>query len=449
VIERFKSFIEEHNLFSGADRILLAISGGIDSMVMLELFLRTGYNIGVAHCNFTLRGEDSDTDEALVDKIAAKHDLPFYSRRFDTSSHAIENKVSVQMAARELRYAFFDELCTQHGYDHVATAHHLDDQIETFFINLARGTGIAGLHGIPLRNEKIVRPMMFAYRRDLEEYQKENKVEFREDDSNRELKYMRNKIRHEIIPLFTELNPSFRGEMTNTMKRLSGTEQIYKQVIELAIRETVSQDGGRYYIDVNKLKMFSPLEQVLFEIVVMFGFRQDDIHNIINAMDGISGKKFLSQAWQLVIDRDKIIISAIQQKEVFFDILIDEDIEKISKPIPLTFERLDAKDFSIPLGSNIAALDVGRLQFPLIIRKWEQGDTFIPLGMKNRKKLSDFFIDEKISVVDKENIWVLCSSDEIAWIIGHRIADPFKITNQTKKIFLVRHPASETRNSSG
>jgi len=449
VIERFKSFIEEHNLFSGADRILLAISGGIDSMVMLELFLRTGYNIGVAHCNFTLRGEDSDTDEALVDKIAAKHDLPFYSRRFDTSSHAIENKVSVQMAARELRYAFFDELCTQHGYDHLATAHHLDDQIETFFINLARGTGIAGLHGIPLRNEKIVRPMMFAYRRDLEEYQKENKVEFREDDSNRELKYMRNKIRHEIIPLFTELNPSFRGEMTNTMKRLSGTEQIYKQVIELAIRETVSQDGGRYYIDVNKLKMFSPLEQVLFEIVVMFGFRQDDVHNIINAMDGISGKKFLSQAWQLVIDRDKIIISAIQQKEVFFDILIDEDIEKISKPIPLTFERLDAKDFSIPLGSNIAALDVGRLQFPLIIRKWEQGDTFIPLGMKNRKKLSDFFIDEKISVVDKENIWVLCSSDEIAWIIGHRIADPFKITNQTKKIFLVRHPASETRNSSG
>lgn len=447
MIERFKSFIEEHNLFSGADRILLAISGGIDSMVMLELFLRTGYNIGVAHCNFTLRGEDSDADEALVGKIAAKHDLPFYSRRFDTSSHAIENKVSVQMAARELRYAFFDELCTQHGYDHVATAHHLDDQIETFFINLARGTGIAGLHGIPLRNEKIVRPMMFAYRRDLEEYQKENKVEFREDDSNRELKYMRNKIRHEIIPLFTELNPSFRGEMTNTMKRLSGTEQIYKQVIELAIRETVSQEEGRYYIDVNKLKMFSPLEQVLFEIVVMFGFRQDDVHNIINAMDGISGKKFLSQAWQLVIDRDKMIISAIQQKEVFFDILIDEDIEKISKPIPLTFERLDAKDFSIPLGSNIAALDVDRLQFPLIIRKWEQGDTFIPLGMKNRKKLSDFFIDEKISVVDKENIWVLCSSDEIAWIIGHRIADPFKITNQTKKIFLVRHPASETRDS--
>lgn len=447
MIERFKSFIEEHDLFSGSDRILLAVSGGIDSIVMLELFLRTGYNIGVAHCNFTLRGEDSDADEALVGKIAAKHDLPFYSRRFDTSSHAIENKVSVQMAARELRYAFFDELCTQHGYDHVATAHHLDDQIETFFINLTRGTGIAGLHGIPLRNEKIVRPMMFAYRRDLEEYQKENKVEYREDASNLDNKYMRNKIRHEIIPLFTEINPSFRGEMTDTMKRLSGTEQIYKQVIELAIRETVSQEEGRYYIDVNKLKMFSPLEQVLFEIVVMFGFRQDDVPNIINAMDGISGKKFLSQAWQLVIDRDKMIISAIQQKEVFFDILIDEDIEKISKPIPLTFERLDAKDFSIPLESNIAALDVDRLQFPLIIRKWEQGDTFIPLGMKNRKKLSDFFIDEKISVVDKENIWVLCSSDEIAWIIGHRIADPFKITNQTKKIFLVRHPASETRDS--
>ena len=286
------------------------------------------------------------------------------------------------MAARELRYAFFDELCTQHGYDHVATAHHLDDQIETFFINLTRGTGIAGLHGIPLRNEKIVRPMMFAYRRDLEEYQKENKVEYREDASNLDNKYMRNKIRHEIIPLFTEINPSFRGEMTDTMKRLSGTEQIYKQVIELAIRETVSQEEGRYYIDVNKLKMFSPLEQVLFEIVVMFGFRQDDVPNIINAMDGISGKKFLSQAWQLVIDRDKMIISAIQQKEVFFDILIDEDIEKISKPIPLTFERLDAKDFSIPLESNIAALDVDRLQFPLIIRKWEQGDTFIPLGMK-------------------------------------------------------------------
>jgi tRNA(Ile)-lysidine synthase len=208
-------------------------------------------------------------------------------------------------------------------------------------------------------------------------------------------------------------------------------------VIELAIREVVTEENGRYYINIQKLKMFSPLEHVLYEIVAMFGFRQDDVPNIINAMEGIPGKKFLSPSCQLLIDRDNMIISGIKQQEMAFDIFIDEDLAEITRPLPLSFEKRDAEGFSIPDDPNIAALDLEKLQFPLILRKWEQGDGFVPLGMKNRKKLSDFFIDEKISVVDKESIWVICSGDEIAWIIGHRIADPFKITTTTKYIFLI------------
>ena len=437
MIEGFKSFVAEQELFADNEPVLLAVSGGIDSMVMLDLFARSAYKFEVAHCNFKLRGEASDGDEALVESRCKELNVPFHCRRFDTAAFAKDKGISIQMAARELRYAFFNELLEKQGLKYVAPAHHLDDKVETVFINLIRGSGISGLRGIPVKNENVIRPLMFAYRSEIEDYQKENKLDFREDESNKEVIYMRNKIRHEIIPLFMELNPSFRGEMTDTMKRLEGTEQIYRQVIELAIREVVSQEQGRYFIDVNKLKMFSPLHQVLYELISLFGFKQYDVPNIIKAMDGIPGKKFLSQAYQLVIDRDKLIISVIEKKEVFLDILIDEDVELISKPIPLTLERIENKGFTIPSEAHVAALDLDRLQFPLILRKWEQGDSFIPLGMKNHKKLSDFFIDEKISVVDKENIWVITSGDEIAWVIGHRIADPFKITSATRKVFLI------------
>jgi tRNA(Ile)-lysidine synthase len=439
VIEAFKSFIEEHGLSLPNERILLAVSGGTDSMAMANLFSRSGYSFAIAHCNFKLRGEDSDADEAFVVESAKKYGVECFTRSFDTEEAANAEGISVQMAARKLRYAFFNEIASEEKFKHIATAHHLDDQIETFFINLSRGTGIAGLHGIPLQHERLIRPMMFAYRDEIEAYVQENNIAFREDKSNRSTKYMRNKIRHELIPLMLELNPSFRTEMTATIRRLAGTEQIYKQVIELAIREAVSEDNGRYSIDIQKLKMFSPLEHVLFEIVSLFGFSQDSVPNIIKAMEGIPGKKFLSPDYQLVIDREKMIISGLRKQELAFDIFIDEDLEKINKPLPLTFQKLSAEGFSIPYDQNIAALDQGKLRFPLILRKWEQGDSFVPLGMKNRKKLSDFFIDEKISVVDKEDIWVICSGDEIAWIVGHRISNKFKITSTTKEVFLITY----------
>jgi tRNA(Ile)-lysidine synthase len=447
VIKRFRLFIEEHELCHGGDRMLLAVSGGMDSMAMVDLFHHTNFAYAIAHCNFRLRGEDSDKDEAFVKEIAKNHAVQCYSRSFNTEEIARAEGISIQMAARKLRYEFFEEIASEHGFRHIATAHHLDDQIETFFINLTRGTGIAGLHGIPVEQDKVIRPMMFAYRNEIEAYVKKKGILFREDVSNRSTKYMRNKIRHELIPLFLEMNPAFRSEMTDTMKRLAGTEQIFKQVIELAIREVVTEDKGRYFLDIKKLKMFSPLEHVLYEIVAMFGFKQHDVPNIIKAMDGIPGKIFLSQSYQLVVDREKLIIAGLQQQELSFDILIDEDIKEIRKPLHLTFQKRDAKDFIIPEERHRAALDMDRLHFPLILRKWAKGDAFIPLGMKNRKKLSDFFIDEKISVVDKENTWVITSGDEIAWIIGHRIADPFKITDQTTSVYLISHSELGIHNS--
>ncbi|MEE4256406.1 MAG: tRNA lysidine(34) synthetase TilS [Bacteroidales bacterium] len=436
MIDRFKSFIEEHDLFSGSDRILLAVSGGIDSMVMLELFVRTGYNIGIAHCNFALRGEASDADEALVEKIAGKHDLPFYTRRFDTTAYANENKLSVQMAARELRYAFFDELCVQHGYDHVATAHHLDDQIETFFINLARGTGIAGLHGIPLKNEKIVRPLMFACRNDLETYRRENKLEYRDDESNFGTGYLRNQIRHRLIPVFLDLNPSFREEMNENIRRLAGTEKVYRQVVELAAREIITKEKDMVILDLPKLKMFKPVDQILYEIISPYGFSYPDVKNVLVAAEKIPGKTFYSSTHRLVTDRAKLLITTVseEKEEEFY---LHHADEELSVPLKIKVSRPARKNFRIPDEKTAAALDFDKLVFPLRIRRWKHGDSFIPLGMKNHKKISDFFIDEKFSLPGKERTWLLISGEEVAWIIGHRIADPFKVTSSTKQIFLI------------
>jgi len=436
VIESFNSFVTGHKLFGKSDKLLLAVSGGIDSMVMVDLFARSGYEFAIAHCNFKLRGEASDADEDLVNKLAKVLGVPLYSRAFETKKYAEKNGISIQMAARDLRYAYFEELCEQDGYDHLATAHHLDDQIETFFINLLRGTGIAGLHGIPLKNGKIVRPMLFAYRNDIEKYQLENKLEFREDESNLGVTYMRNKIRHELIPLLLELNPTFRQEMSSNIRRLAGTERVYRQVIELAAKEACTEKDGMIAIDSAILKLFKPVEQILYELIAPYGFRSDDINNILKALDGIPGKQFISPTHRLVIDRERMLITSIPGNE-------DEEYSVspgdsfLKGPVDMKFNTQKNKNFDIPNDREVAAFDFDKLEFPLTIRRWKQGDSFIPLGMEQHKKLSDFFIDEKFSLPEKERTWVLCSGNEIAWIIGHRIANPFKITSDTKQIFLI------------
>jgi len=417
-------------------------------MAMAELFFQSGFELAFAHCNFKLRGHESDADEAFVKKVAKKHGVECFTRSFDTAKIAEESGDSIQMAARNLRYAFFDEIAEEHGFDRIATAHHLDDQIETFFINLSRGCGIAGLHGIPLKKDKLIRPLMFAYRKDIEHFISERDILFREDSSNMSVKYQRNKIRHELLPVFLEMNPSFREEMSGNIRRLAATEEVYKQVVELAKREVLASNGNEITLDILKLKLFSPLAQILYELISEFGFRQADVENIIRSMEGISGKKFLSRTHQLIIDRKKILITTLSGDIKDEVILIYPDTDAIENPVRLLFKTEAGEQYSIPADKNIASLDFEKLSFPLQLRRWQRGDAFVPLGMNNRKKLSDFFIDEKFSILEKEKTYVLCSGKDIIWIVGHRIDERYKITESTKEVYFVQHPAASIRHPS-
>ena len=438
MIKGFNSFIAEKSLCAGSDRVLLAVSGGMDSMAMARLFSLARIGFAFVHCNFKLRGLEADADEAFVKKAAESYGVECYSRSFETKEIAEDSGDSIQMIARDLRYVFFREVADRHGFDLIATAHHLDDQTETFFINLMRGCGIAGLHGIPLRSGKIIRPMMFAYRKDIENFVAENGIDYREDASNQSLQYTRNRIRHEILPQFLEMNPSFAEEMSGNIERLSQVEVVFRQFISIKKTEVIQQEGDVISIDIERLKALEPLPVFMYEFIAEYGFKKEDVPNIIRALDGISGKVFLSPGHQLLIDRDKIFISPLTNPTAE-EILIQEHTSRVESPVILTIEKHTAAAYVIPADKQTASLDLEKLSFPMIIRRWQQGDTFIPLGMKNHKKLSDFFIDEKFSLLEKEKTWVLCSGGDIAWIVGHRIDDRYKITGSTKKVYQIRH----------
>ena len=438
MIGKFKSFIESNHLFNKSDRVLLTVSGGMDSMAMAELFSRAGYNFAIIHCNFKLRGREADLDEQLTETMAGRYEVDFFSRSFNTAEIAKDRGESIQMVARDLRYEYFHEVAEEQGFNYIATAHHLDDQIETFFINLMRGTGIAGLHGIRIKQGKIIRPMMFAQKQDIEAFVTENMLAYREDESNRSLKYTRNRIRHELMPAFLEMNPAFREEMTANIKRLAETEVVFKQYISKVKSDVRHKEGEVTAIDIQKLKALEPLQVFLYEFIMEYGFKKDDVGNIIQSLDGISGKKFLSPTHQLIIDRKNILITPI--KKAFPG---DEEYEihrtttSLKAPVNWAIEEHNADDYIIPKEDHIASLDLEKLTFPLRLRRWQKGDTFIPLGMKNHKKLSDFFIDNKFSLIQKENTWILCSGGDIVWIAGARIDDRFKVSSNTEKVYRI------------
>ena len=407
-------------------------------MVMADLFKRSGASIGFAHCNFQLRGDDADRDEAFVKSVAASYGVPFYSRRFDTNAYAINKNISVQMAAREQRYAFFEEIALNNNYQLIATAHHLDDQTETFFINLLRGCGIAGLHGIRLRKGNIVRPMMFATRSEIEAYVHENSIAFRTDHTNAETKYMRNSIRHNVIPALLDLNPDFQREMARNIGRLAEVEHIYRREIDRHRSSILQKRDDVYYLDINTLKELEPLHTILYEMISEFGFRESDAVSIAAALDTFPGKTFYSASHRLLIDREEIIIETMKEKiKAEHEYYLSDTDRSISAPLFIDIQVLNAQDYAILSEKNTASLDYDRLIFPLQLRKWRPGDHFIPLGMQNRKKLSDFLIDEKIPRFDKENIWVLCSDTDIVWVVGERIDDRYKISAETRKVYLL------------
>jgi len=423
---------------TGYAKLLLTVSGGMDSMVMLDVMLDAGYYCEAAHCNFNLRGEESDGDALLVKKECEKRGVVLHVKSFDTKEYSAKNGISIEMAARELRYAWFHELLVQRGLDHMVTAHHGDDAIETFFLNLARGTGIKGLSGMRFVNGKVVRPFLNLSRKDVEEYAGKMNIEYRHDSSNDEVRYLRNKVRHEILPRFKEMNPSFFSTMTDNLKRLAEVEELLEAEVERFRESSVVEEHGKVLIPISRLEEHPQKSAVLYELLRPYGFSSGSIDDIINSLSGIPGKQFFSHTHRLIRDRFNLILFEIRETSDD-EIYIDSDTEELESPVHLkfrSFRKPDDHRFSTdPL---VAQFDADTVDFPLVLRRWRQGDSFRPLGMTGFKKLSDFFVDLKLSLADKEEVWILQSGDDIMWIVGMRIDDRFKITNRTKNVLEIK-----------
>lgn len=434
------AFIKTRRIFSPEDHILLAVSGGIDSTVMAHLFHLAKFNFAIAHCNFGLRGEESDQDAEFVKRLALQFRVDFFSTRFTTTSCASQKGISIQMAARELRYEWFENIRQKNGFNFIATAHHLDDQVETFLINLIRGTGIAGLHGIPIKNDRVIRPLMFAYRNDIEHYAGIHQLQYRTDHSNSETKYLRNKIRHELIPLLCSFNPEFTHGLTETISRIGDFEQIGNQELATWRKNALSSNGREHTVDIGFLRQQVPPEPYAWALLSPFGFNETQVSNIVECLGSTSARKFSTSTHLLVKERSRILIRPIENllPDKTYEIRAFAKTKKISKPVLLHFHRItDCKKYEIPVQENHASLDFDKLKFPLTIKKWQPGDAFFPIGMRKKKKLSDFFIDQKFSLHEKEQTWLLCSGNNIIWIIGRRIDNRYRVTSETKEILKI------------
>jgi len=429
---KFKKHIEAHFPFLKQARILVAISGGVDSVVLTHLLQKSKFSIGLAHVNFQLRGLESDTDETFIKSLAKKHQYPFFIHTADTIRYAKEHKKSIQMAAREIRYKWFDKLLKETRYDYLLTAHHLDDDIETFFINLSRSTGIEGLTGIPPQQVKILRPLLPFSRVEIENYARTNQIVWREDASNASTKYLRNKLRHKLLPVLKEVFPEFDASFLATQHYLKDSQKLVKSYIKLLKPTLWEEKNGRVYLSVSKLKSLPDTKAVLYELLKEYGFTEwNDICHLIAAQ---SGKQIYSARYRLVKDRD-------------FLILVVHDETLVEEPL-LKYQNISALALKKSQFTNIneAYLDKAKIQTPFLVRKWKQGDYFYPLGMQGKKKVSDFLIDQKISALEKEKIYLLCDAkDNIIWIIGKRLDDRYKVTDNTSEIIKVTQHENTTK----
>ena len=432
-----QQYIGHHRLLKHGNKVLATVSGGIDSMVMLHLLHDAGVELVVAHCNFGLRGDESDGDEDFVKNESAKLGIECVTTHFETSVYAAQNGISIQMAARELRYRWFHELSVQKGMDTIAIAHNCDDRIETLLINLARGTGIHGLSGIKPQNGKIIRPLLFASRKDIETHAKAYGIGFREDSSNATDKYARNYIRHHVLPGLEQFFPGIRQTIDRSMEHFSAVGSFYDETIEYYKNQVVTIRGDLVYVDLQGLMQSPSPPTLLYEILKPYGFSGSVAAEILEEHKHSSGRQFFSNAFRVICDRQSLVIQ-MMENELQNEYLIDEHTVHLDTPIQLTIDKFDKPLKFIPDTSpDVACLDGGKLKFPIVLRKWKHGDKFRPLGMRNMKKLSDFFIDAKLSLIDKERCWVMVSGGQIVWVVGQRIDDRFKITSDTTKIVSV------------
>lgn len=433
MIETVRKFIEKEKLLSPDTTVIVGLSGGMDSMVLLDLLPLLGYRCVAAHCNFHLRGEESDRDAAFVRKWCREIDIPFTSIDFDTTQYAADRKISIEMAARELRYSWFEIIRRQYDAEAVAVAHHKDDSVETVLLNLFRGTGIKGLTGIMPKNRNIVRPLLCMTRAEIEAYITERDMPYVFDSTNNEDVFLRNALRLNIIPQLEKLNPSVKEAVYRTAQNLSEAEKVYVASIQDSIKELFRDNK----IDIRKLQRTASPQSVLFEILSPLGFGASVVEDVYGAMESPSGKVFRSKSYRLIKDRDYFILDRLtnggEENQL---ISIDQDTVEIKQPVHLIIKR-ERMPVEIKTNSRWLYADASRLEFPLKIRKWKEGDWFIPFGMRGRKKLSDYFTDRKYNLKQKEEAWILLSGDEIVWIVGERTDDRFKVTDETREVFII------------
>jgi tRNA(Ile)-lysidine synthase len=431
MLNQLLNYISYQKLIQPGQKTLLAVSGGIDSMVLVQLFSQTGLPFEIAHCNFQLRASESEGDQQLVENRANDYQVVCHTKRFATEEYAKKHGISIQMAARSLRRAWFDELIETEKIDLIATAHHLNDSLETILFNLAKGTGISGLRGILPKSEKYIRPLMFASREMIFDYAQINQIVWREDKSNSAIKYHRNLIRHKIVPELKNINPSLEATFSVSLEKIAATERIYKNAISKYKKELVQFSVDGFSIDKKKLNTLDEAPIILFEILEEYGFNFHQVREILESMHGQSGKTFLAPSYQLNVDRDFLFIKKSAESP-FVEMTINKEAKQITTPFgQLSFAYLDAKKVTFNDDNNKAFLDADKIKFPLKIRHWQHGDRFQPLGMRHKKKLSDFMIDEKIPLNLKNQVLVLCSEENLVWVIGWRIDDRYKITKNT------------------
>jgi len=432
-VKQFQDFIEQQQLFVRANKILLAVSGGKDSVLMLHLFKAIGIDIGVAHCNFNLRADEAQRDESFVGLLAKNLGLPFYVTHFDTKKYAAENKISTQMAARDLRYNWFEEIRRKEGYDYIALAQHQNDAVETVLINLTRGTGISGLHGILPKRDLLIRPLLFLNRQQIDEIVRTNNIDFVEDSSNASTNYTRNKIRLQVVPHLQEINPNLEKTFAENISRFAELETFLNIQVQKLANKILNKRNDGIYIPLEEVSKLNPQKLLLYELLKPFNFAENVVQEILDSLRALSGTHFFSATHQGIINRSDLVIVEKNMSVTTNQFIhpTTENIAFANDEISLTF----TDELKFEINSNKAFVNADKLIFPLVLRNWQNGDKFIPLGMRNPKKVSDYFIDEKVPLHLKSVTPILVNGNgEIVWIAGMRQDNRYKLTTATKKV---------------
>jgi tRNA(Ile)-lysidine synthase len=442
MLEGLLTYINDQNLFDKSEKVLLAVSGGMDSLVMAELFAKAKMNFAIAHVNFGLRGDESDADEVFIKKWAVKNKVPFYTTTFQTALYATENGLSIQMAARILRYTWFEEVMKKHSFKYIATAHHKNDSAETLLLNLSKGTGIAGLHGILPKRGHLIRPMLFADKEMIMDYVVENQLIWREDSSNESQKYQRNFIRQEIVPKFKEINQNFDETIERTIEKVNALELFFEFEKENFKTKYLIEKDGVFYLPFNKLIENRALEAIYVALFGDFNFGYSQIKEILNATQAEAGKTFISASHILVKDRTDFVIKPKDILNDFGTIEIDlgfeNSVELKIQNFKLKFsQETIAENHKFKTSKKTASIDFIALKSPIKIRKWKEGDWFCPLGMNKKKNISDFLNAEKVPLNLKKDVCVITSNGSIVWVVGYRIDNRFKLSDKSEKMLFI------------